>query len=139
MKKYSYFVFVLVFLIPLFSIQSAEEFKFISTEDLSKGIQENQFIVFDCNSRESYEKMHIPSAAHMDVIAPNLKIFPSNKETPLVFYCKNDRCTACHDGARFAKKNGYKNIEIYPLGIDGWMKAGMKLEAGKKYKIGAPQ
>ena len=109
-------------------LHAGEGFKFISTEDLSKGIQEKNVSVVDCNSDESYKKGHIPSAVHMDVMSPDIKVLPSDKNTALVFYCKNPHCSASHDGARFAVKQGYKNVRVYPLGIDGWVKAGMKVE-----------
>ncbi len=107
-----------------------EEFQFISTEDLGKGIKERSLMIFDNNSPELYEKKHIPTAVHMDFDHPDPKILPPEKNSPLVFYCKNTRCTASHEGARYAKSQGYTQVRVYPLGIDGWEKAGMPLESG---------
>lgn len=131
MKKYFHFFFVLAFLFPLFSVQAAEEFKFISTEELSKGIQAKNKFVVDCNSDGTFKKGHIPGAVHMDVMSPNAKLLPSDKNTALVFYCKNPHCAASHKGAGFAKAQGYTNVQVYPLGIDGWEKAEMKVDASE--------
>jgi rhodanese-related sulfurtransferase len=106
-----------------------EEFLFISTQDLSKGIKEKTLFVVDNNTPELYQKKHIPSAVFMDHHEPNAAVLPKDKNTALVFYCKNTRCTASHAGARFAKSQGYSNIRVYPEGIDGWETAGMPLEA----------
>ncbi len=122
MKKYLYFIFAYVFFFMFSSMLIAEEFKFISTEDLSKGIQEKNLFVVDCNSEETFKKNHIPGALHIDVTALDSKILPLDKNTSLVFYCKNPHCSASHDGARFAVKQGYANVRVYPLGIEGWEK-----------------
>jgi rhodanese-related sulfurtransferase len=37
---------------------------------------------------------------------------------------------ACHEAARRAAKVGFKNVFIMPAGIDGWVKAGKKVERG---------
>jgi len=129
-------LFVLPILVALFfafhsSSRSAEEFAFISTEDLSKGIQSKALFVVDCNSPDLYQQKHIPTAAHMNSSEPDPKVLPKDKNTPLVFYCKNPHCMASHDGARFAQKQGYPNVRVYPLGIDGWEQAGMTLESAK--------
>jgi rhodanese-related sulfurtransferase len=35
---------------------------------------------------------------------------------------------ACHGAARVAAKAGYKNVFIMPAGIEGWVKAGKRVE-----------
>lgn len=116
-----------VFFVTL-PIHSAEELPMISTEDLSKGIKEKTISVVDCNTSEVYKKGHIPGAVYMNSTAPDAKVLPKDKNAALVFYCKNPRCMASHQGAEFAKAQGYTNVRVYPLGIDGWEKAGMPVE-----------
>jgi rhodanese-related sulfurtransferase len=130
--------FILPFLVVLFLAfpssgpRAAEEFPFISTEELSKGIQSKTLFVVDCNNPDLYQQKHIPTAIHMNSSEPEGKVLPKDKNATLVFYCKNPRCMASHDGARFAKSQGYSNVRVYPLGIDGWEKAGMPLESPKQ-------
>ena len=113
------------------SIRAAEDLQFISTEDLSKGLKDKSLFVVDCNTPETYQKGHIPGAVHMNSSQPDEKLLPTDKKASLVFYCKNPHCMASHEGAHFALKQGYANVRVYPLGIDGWEKAGMQTEAGK--------
>ncbi len=134
MKNRAYLFYFLLFLglIGFYSISSsihaADELSFISTEELAKGIKEKNIFVVDCNTPEIYEKGHIPTAIHMNSSNPDLKLLPKDKKSALVFYCKNPRCMASHEGANFAKQKGYTNVRVYSLGIDGWQKAGMTIE-----------
>ena len=48
---------------------------------------------------------------------------PADKASTLVFYCANEHCEACHEGASSALALGYKNVFILPSGISGWEKA----------------
>lgn len=135
MRKFYPLVFFLMTAFAVSGCRSAtqkaiEEFGIVSTEDLSQGIQEKTLFVFDANSPESYKKHHIPTAAYLSYRDPDPAVLPSDKNALLVFYCKNERCTASHEAARFAREQGYQNLKIYPLGIDGWVKAGMTVESG---------
>lgn len=136
MKK-RVFVFVLLLTGFLSSLHflphlfASEEFEFISTDELAKGIQEKKLFVIDNNAPDLYPQKHIPTAVYMNILEPNAKLLPPNKETPLVFYCRNPRCGASHEGARFAKKMGYTHVRVYPSGIDGWEEAGKAVEKGK--------
>jgi len=137
MRKHLFFLsFFVVLALAFFSFSSptlkaAEDLQFISTEDLSKGIKDKSLFVVDCNTPETFQKGHIPTSIHMNSSSPDAKLLPTDKKAALVFYCKNTRCMASHEGAHFALKQGYTNVRVYPLGIDGWQKAGMQTEAGK--------
>ncbi len=128
MKKYSRFFLVFAFLFTALAAHAAEEYKFISTEDLTKGIQDKKLVVIDCNTPEVFKAGHIPGAIFLDTSKLDASVLPKDKTASLVFYCKNPRCMASHKGAGFAKSNGYANIQVYPLGIEGWEKAGQKVE-----------
>ncbi len=106
-----------------------EELPTISTGDLAAGIAAKSLMVIDNNTPEIFAKNHIPTAVHMDPRNPDLKLFPTDKDAKLVFYCKNTWCMASHAGARHALKAGYKNAHVYPDGIDGWIKAGQRVES----------
>jgi len=134
--KLSRFTLFFVLALSLFSfsapaLRAAEDLPFISTEDLSKGIKDKSLFVVDCNTPEVYQKGHIPGALHMNSSEPDGKLLPADKNTALIFYCKNPHCMASHEGAHFALKQGYTNVRVFPLGIDGWQNAGMPTEPGK--------
>lgn len=134
MKKIFYILpLFLIFLFPFSSqnsssVQAKEKFNFISTQDLAKGIKEKSLVIIDANTAETFKAGHIPTAVHMKSSEPDAKLLPADKKTALVFYCKNPKCLASHEAADFAQKQGYTNIQIYSLGIDGWKEAGMSVE-----------
>jgi len=111
-----------------FAVQAAGELKNISTEELSKGVHDKKLFVVDCNTDKVFQEGHIPGAVHMDVMNPDAKLLPQDKSAALVFYCMNPRCMASHKGAEFAQSQGYANVRVYSPGIQGWEKAGMKVE-----------
>ena len=56
------------------------------------------------------------------------RTLPADKKSPLVFYCANSSCGACHQGAKAAIELGYKNVFIMPDGIGGWETAKLATE-----------
>ncbi len=133
MKKQAlpFTIFMAIFLCILSNCSTKDEFPFITTEALSQGIKAKTLYIFDNNTPALYKQKHIPTAVFLSTKDPEPQLLPPDKNSNLVFYCKNTRCTASHQGARFAKAQGYANVQVYPLGIDGWEKAGMSLESGE--------
>lgn len=124
---------VVVFLLGLTACnylgeKSAEDLKTIDTEQLAQGITEKALFVFDNNTPEVFAKNHIPTAVHMNPREPDMSLFPQDKQSKLVFYCKNTWCMASHKGAQVALEKGYPNVYVYADGIDGWLEAGQPVE-----------
>ena len=93
-------------------------------KDPSKG----KLYLFDNNTKDRWEKGHVPTAkwvAFNDVKASDL---PAEKDATLVFYCANERCSACHKAAAAAVALGHTNVSIMPAGIKGWEDAGRPVE-----------
>jgi rhodanese-related sulfurtransferase len=85
--------------------------------------------IYDNNDKERYSKGHIPGATWVKPDAVNASVLPTDKDAMLVFYCANEQCSACHDGASAALKLGYKKVYILPSGIKGWEKSGKSMES----------
>ncbi|OVE82330.1 hypothetical protein BVY03_01185, partial [bacterium K02(2017)] len=114
----------------IFSLSAqASELQLISTVDLQKAITAKTTTIFDANSKEVFEKNHIPSATFFDTKKDVDTVLPTSKDSNLVFYCKNTKCQASHMAARMAIEKGFKNVKVYADGIDGWIKAGQKTES----------
>lgn len=107
-----------------------EQFGRLSVDEVEKLIKAKEISVFDNNSKERYEKSHVPTAVWVSVAAFDAKVLPADKERKLVFYCGNEKCMACHSGAKQAIAAGYKNVFIMPAGIAGWEKANKAVEKG---------
>jgi rhodanese-related sulfurtransferase len=87
-----------------------------------------ELAIFDNNDRGRYERGHIPGAKWVKFDAVKAADLPASKDAVLVFYCANEFCSACHEGANAALKLGYKNVFILPTGIKGWEKANRPVE-----------
>jgi rhodanese-related sulfurtransferase len=88
--------------------------------------------VFDNNGPERYSAGHLPGATWLRFDSVEAGNLPPDKGATLVFYCANERCSACHVAARSALGLGYRNVFIMPAGIMGWEKAGKPIEEGRR-------
>jgi len=110
-----------------------EAFGRMSIEDVEAKLKEANegkaaFYVFDNNAKNVYDTGHVPGAKWVDYEHISATDLPADKEATLVFYCANEHCTACHEGAGSALKLGFKKVFIMPAGIAGWKKAGKRVE-----------
>jgi rhodanese-related sulfurtransferase len=115
----------------LFSTSArAEDFGRMTVQEVAQKLKQPAFFVYDDNSAARYQKGHVPGAKLFNPYSPEARALPADKSATLVFYCANEECSACHDGARAALKLGYKNVFIMPAGIAGWEKAKLPTEKG---------
>lgn len=101
----------------------------ISHKDLQTAIAAKAVTVLDVNGSDSYAEGRIPGA--IDYIAQKEKlaaVLPKDKKALVVAYCGNEYCSAYLAAATAAVELGYTNVKHYSPGIDGWKKAGAKIE-----------
>lgn len=83
--------------------------------------------------KRKYDKGHIPGA----ISIPDMSFdkmtdkLPTDKTTPLYFYCGGMKCKLSPNSAKKAIKLGYTKVNIIPEGYPGWKKA---YGAGDVYK-----
>ena len=107
----------------------AGEFADISIKEVNALTKSKKAVIIDVNGTESYKNGHVPGALDFDVIKANLAAkLPADKDTLVVAYCGNPKCTAYQAAAKAASKLGYKNIKHMSAGIAGWKEAKMTLE-----------
>ena len=105
--------------------------KTISPAALHKMMQEQQVIVIDVNSRQSWTKARVPGALNLDPVNYADSDLPADKEASLVFYCSNPLCRKAPNAARRAKSLGYRNVKVMSAGISGWLANKLPTEAGE--------
>lgn len=66
----------------------ADEFTLLSVDEVEKLLAQPDVRVFDANTRETFERGHLPGASFVEprTLASAL---PQDKSTRLVFYCQN--------------------------------------------------
>jgi rhodanese-related sulfurtransferase len=106
-----------------------DSFGTITVEEVSALIAQvdAKVVILDVNREELRAEVGIipgakllSSSTEYDVA----KELPAAKDTKLVFYCANIRCTASHRAARRAATAGYADVHVLPDGILGWKSAG---------------
>ncbi|MBI4768796.1 MAG: rhodanese-like domain-containing protein [Deltaproteobacteria bacterium] len=112
-------------------------YKFVSTEELKGWIdQKKDMIIVDTMPYEdSYKKQHVPGAVQIEFPIPEMtqldekkkadleKLLGPNKDRLIVFYCGFTKCTRSHNGAMWAVRLGYRNVNRHPGGIKAWKEA----------------
>lgn len=106
-----------------------DNFKLIHTNDLSTLLssKNEKLVVYDVNGEKTRKEDGVIPGAKL-LSSPNkfdvAKELPAAKDSKLVFYCANTKCTASHMAAERAFENGYTDVNVMADGIQGWKKAG---------------
>jgi rhodanese-related sulfurtransferase len=100
----------------------------VSIAQVKKLIDEKaNMVLIDARPKErKYDLGHIPGAislpdSQFDKLAAER--LPSDKATPLYFYCEGLSCKLSNDSAIKAIKLGYSSVKVVPEGYPGWEKA----------------
>jgi rhodanese-related sulfurtransferase len=109
------------------------EFKMLSTAEFKTIVDNKSSLIFDARVGKYDTGERIPGAKSLsaDSTAEEVAKAIPDKNASIVTYCANLQCPASAALAAHLKKLGYTNIMEYPEGIDGWKKAGNKVEKAK--------
>lgn len=97
-------------------------------EEVSQLVGSEAVSIYDANSAQQYASGHVPGAIHLPFDQVTLEKLPKEKNARIIFYCWNPMCTSSHDAASKAASLGYTNVSVMSDGINGWKKAGQKVE-----------
>ena len=107
--------------------------KNITRNALKRMIDKNDdFILVDVLSLESYEKEHIPGSINIplkDIKNKAERLLKKDKE--IVVYCGSFQCTMSLQAAEILTKLGYKDVYCFEGGLQYWKDAGFSLESTK--------
>ena len=103
----------------------------VSPTELHQLIESDAVTVIDVNSRQSWIKARVPGALNLDPIEYSNADLPSDRSSPLVFYCSNPLCRKAPNAARRAKSMGYSNVRVMSAGISGWISANLPTVSGE--------
>jgi rhodanese-related sulfurtransferase len=122
------FILTLLFSMPLAAKESNCEdesrYPLITKNELQEVVKDKSSFIVDVNSKDSYEKSHVPGAIHFGSHQKDFtKLLPENKSKMIVAYCGGPQCTAWRKAAIEACKLGYTNIRHFKDGISGWGKS----------------
>jgi thiosulfate/3-mercaptopyruvate sulfurtransferase len=125
-------------------------YKVIKTDELKQWIdsKKDMIIVDTMPYADSYKKGHVPGAKQFLFPIPDMNewnsketdgktpadfeaLLGADKNKTVVIYCGFVKCTRSHNGAAWARKQGYTNVYRYPGGIFAWKGAGYPMEKVK--------
>ncbi|MEW6435376.1 MAG: rhodanese-like domain-containing protein [Myxococcota bacterium] len=108
--------------------QASREPKKLTVTELANLTKEKKATPVDANGEKTRaEKGIIPGAVLLTSSSQYaLTELPKDKSSTLVFYCANEKCSASTQAARRAMENGYTDVAVLPVGINGWLAAGQK-------------
>lgn len=90
-------------------------------------------VLLDARSGKYDDGKRIPGAKSLNAASSDdaIKAVLPDKSALIVTYCANLECPASHQLADKLMKMGYVNLIEYPEGIEGWQKAGHKVDTAK--------
>lgn len=125
----------LVFIILLFLFQYAahafsvpEEVKVVTAPVVKRMVNEQGILLVDSLSEIEYSMQHIPNSINIpSPSVPTSSKMPSDKNTPIIFYCKGPACPYSARAANLAHKMGYTQLHWFRGGIAEWRKFGYEM------------
>jgi rhodanese-related sulfurtransferase len=98
----------------------------LTVADVAKLKEQGKMVPVDANERATRSQEGVIPGAVLLTSASQyaLSELPSKKDTTLVFYCANAKCTASKSAAVRAIDAGYSDVAVLPVGIKGWKAAG---------------
>lgn len=104
----------------------------VTVDALSTRIDKKAVTVYDANREEFRAKNGIIPGARLLSSSSGYDVakeLPAQKDTALVFYCANEKCTASHKAAERAAAAGFKDVSVLTVGFKGWKDAGKPTES----------
>ncbi|MDJ0831775.1 MAG: rhodanese-like domain-containing protein [Desulfobacterales bacterium] len=99
----------------------------VSTNWVKKQIdKKTDMVLVDSRpKRKKYDKGHIPTAISIpdSQFVKMQNELPTDKNTPLVFYCGGLKCRLSHKSAKKAIDLGYTKVKVFAEGYPAWVKA----------------
>jgi len=101
--------------------------KNINAEELKKKIDANEdFILIDVLSKESFEAKHVPKSINItvDELEQRAANELTDKNKEIIVYCASTECQASPSAAKKLEEMGYTNVADFEAGLAGWQEAG---------------
>ncbi|MCH8067387.1 MAG: rhodanese-like domain-containing protein [Nanoarchaeota archaeon] len=112
--------------------------KTISAEELKEKIDaEEDFVLVNVLSKESYEARHVPTSINIpvDEVENRAPTELPDKNKEIIVYCASTTCQASPRAAKKLEELGYINVTDYETGVVGWQDAGYPFTDGSDKKV----
>ena len=91
--------------------------------------------VINVLDKQFYDDAHIPGSVNISIMDVENRAKSWKKDTEIVVYCSNYKCTASGMIAKKLKNMGFTKVYAYEAGMAGWKQAGLPVDgpATQKY------
>jgi rhodanese-related sulfurtransferase len=102
--------------------------KLINVEQCAVLSEDTNAVVLDVRTSKEFKEGHIPGATNIDYLAPDFdaKLKALDKAKPYVLHCSAGGRSS--QAAARMLKAGFTNVIYFEAGMNGWQKAGKKVE-----------
>ena len=92
--------------------------------------QRGEAVFVDARALYHFNEGHIPGAVNIPVnrVKETLSVLPTDKETYLITYCGSIHCPNAYQLMHLLWEEGYRNVQFFSSGLQGWETAGYPLE-----------
>ncbi|MGQ0615477.1 MAG: rhodanese-like domain-containing protein [Acidimicrobiia bacterium] len=108
------------------------ELSTVSRDELGAALAAGTVTLVDALAATSYSQQHIAGALNLpaDRVAADAGTLLPDKARPIVVYCASIACSQDTVVAGALARQGYRDVRIYPEGLEGWTEAGLPVESG---------
>ena len=96
----------------------------LSAAETKSLLEQGGVLLFDTRPAEKFAEGTIPGAVNFPVDSTlesrETLLADVPRQTPIILFCKSNRCPYADDIARFLRHNGFENVAIYREGVAGW-------------------
>lgn len=95
--------------------------------------KKSEAIFIDARSASDFQRGHIPKAVNVPLrsVEQNLSSLPADRDVRLITYCSSIECPNAYQLMQALLGLGYRDIQVFARGVEGWLALGYHLEKGK--------
>ena len=92
-----------------------------------------QGLFVDARPASLFKRGHIPRAVNVPLnrLSQTEAVLPRDHQAALIVYCSNVECPNAYQLMQRLLGRGYRNVWVFPRGIQGWQALGYPLEKGE--------
>lgn len=94
--------------------------------------KKGEAIFVDTRPPAAFQSGHIPGAVNVPLrsVEQGLSALPTDHNARLITYCGSIECPNAYQLMQVLLGLGYRNVQTFPRGVQGWLALGYSLEKG---------
>ncbi len=115
----------------------------LSLEEVRAALAEGSAVLLDARPEDDFAAGHIPGSLSLFALAPAEQpdhplLTRLDRGLRVICTCKNAECTIAYTLAWQLEQLGFRDLAIFPAGVEGWQQAGLELATGAPASLEKP-